>query len=185
MTRASFGCIARLSRTGIHRDWVSAGSPLAIPAPVHLHSAPPALTSSSPRRTNTIACSWTWCSCRRSPWGSSSAITRLASSSERRACGWCAATRRRKAHANDDELETALYRITQEALTNATKHGQATRIVAEIHEDPTTVHLTVRDNGDGFDPDAESDGFGLLAIRERTELLNGELQVMMHDRTVV
>ncbi len=76
-----------------------------------------------------------------------------------------------------DELETALYRITQEALTNATKHGQATRVVVEIHEDPTTVHLTVRDNGDGFDPDAESDGFGLLGIRERTQLLNGEMEV--------
>ncbi|HEX5309010.1 MAG TPA: GAF domain-containing sensor histidine kinase [Solirubrobacteraceae bacterium] len=76
-----------------------------------------------------------------------------------------------------DELETALYRITQEALTNATKHGQATRIVVEIHEDPTTVHLTVRDNGDGFDPDAQSDGFGLLGIHERTELLNGELEI--------
>ena len=76
-----------------------------------------------------------------------------------------------------DELETALYRITQEALTNATKHGQASRIVVEIREDPTTVHLTVRDNGDGFDPGAQSGGFGLLGIRERTELLNGELQV--------
>lgn len=76
-----------------------------------------------------------------------------------------------------DELETALYRITQEALTNATKHGQATRIVVELREDPTTVHLTVRDDGNGFDPDAQSDGFGLLGIRERTELLDGELQI--------
>ncbi|MGN6373137.1 MAG: sensor histidine kinase [Solirubrobacteraceae bacterium] len=76
-----------------------------------------------------------------------------------------------------DELETALYRITQEALTNATKHGKAARIVVEIHEDPTTVHLTVRDDGEGFDLDAESDGFGLLGIRERTELLGGELDV--------
>ncbi|HWZ92996.1 MAG TPA: ATP-binding protein, partial [Polyangiaceae bacterium] len=44
-------------------------------------------------------------------------------------------------------------------------------------EDPTTVHLTVRDDGNGFDHDAQSDGFGLLGIRERTELLDGELQV--------
>lgn len=75
------------------------------------------------------------------------------------------------------ELETALYRIAQEALTNATKHGEATRIVLEIHEDPTTVHLTVRDDGNGFDPHAQSDGFGLLGMRERTELLDGEMQV--------
>ena len=76
-----------------------------------------------------------------------------------------------------DELETALYRITQEALTNATKHGHATRIVVEILEDPTTLHLTVRDDGVGFDPDAQSDGFGLLGIRERTDLLDGELEI--------
>jgi signal transduction histidine kinase len=75
------------------------------------------------------------------------------------------------------ELETALYRITQEALTNAIKHGEATRIVVEIHEDPTTVRLTVRDDGNGFDPDTPSDGFGVPGMRERTELLHGELQV--------
>ena len=78
------------------------------------------------------------------------------------------------------ELETALYRITQEALTNATKHGHATRIVIEIREDPTTVHLTVRDDGNGFDPNAQSDGFGLLGMRERAELLDGELQIERH-----
>jgi signal transduction histidine kinase len=76
-----------------------------------------------------------------------------------------------------DELETALYRITQEALTNATKHGQATRAVVEIREEATSVHLTVRDDGGGFDPGAQSDGFGLLGIHERTELLGGELQI--------
>lgn len=76
-----------------------------------------------------------------------------------------------------DELETALYRITQEALTNATKHGRATRIVVEIQENHTTVDLTVRDDGVGFDPHAQSDGFGLLGMRERTELLSGELQI--------
>jgi signal transduction histidine kinase len=76
-----------------------------------------------------------------------------------------------------DELETALYRIAQEALTNATKHGAAKRIAIELHEDATSVSLSVRDDGRGFDPEIKSDGFGLLGMHERAQLLDGELQV--------
>jgi signal transduction histidine kinase len=75
------------------------------------------------------------------------------------------------------ELETALYRIVQEALTNATKHGGAKRAVVEIHERETTVHLSVRDDGGGFDPEAETDGFGLLGMRERVDLLGGDISI--------
>ncbi len=73
------------------------------------------------------------------------------------------------------ELEIAIYRIVQESLTNATKHGGARRAVVEIHEDEETVHLEVRDDGAGFDPTAETVGFGLLGMRERVELLEGTL----------
>lgn len=75
------------------------------------------------------------------------------------------------------ELETAVYRIVQEALTNAAKHGEAKRAVVEVHEDSRTVHVSVRDDGCGFDPEADTDGFGLLGMRERVELLGGELQI--------
>jgi signal transduction histidine kinase len=75
------------------------------------------------------------------------------------------------------ELETAMYRIVQEALTNATKHGHAERAVVEIHEDGDTVHVEVRDDGSGFDPAADTSGFGLLGIRERVELLDGTLRI--------
>jgi signal transduction histidine kinase len=75
------------------------------------------------------------------------------------------------------ELETAIYRIVQEALTNATKHGGARRAVVEIREDHDTVHVEIRDDGGGFDPTAETDGFGLLGMRERVELLDGILHV--------
>jgi two-component system, NarL family, sensor histidine kinase DevS len=78
-------------------------------------------------------------------------------------------------HAPD--LETALYRIVQEALTNATKHGNARRAVVEISEQDATVLLMVRDDGDGFDPGAKTDGFGLLGMRERVELLGGKLRL--------
>jgi signal transduction histidine kinase len=75
------------------------------------------------------------------------------------------------------DLETALYRIVQEALTNASKHGNAKRAVVEISERDATVQLTVRDDGDGFDPGAKTDGFGLLGMRERVELLGGKLRL--------
>jgi signal transduction histidine kinase len=75
------------------------------------------------------------------------------------------------------ELELAIYRIVQEALTNASRHGKAKRAALEIREDADAVHLTVRDDGSGFDPDAVTDGFGLMGIRERVELLDGELLI--------
>jgi two-component system, NarL family, sensor histidine kinase DevS len=75
------------------------------------------------------------------------------------------------------ELETALYRIVQEALTNAAKHGNARRAVVEVREDAGGVHLSVRDDGDGFDPDASRRGFGLLGIEERVALLEGEMEI--------
>ena len=75
------------------------------------------------------------------------------------------------------ELETAIYRIVQEALTNATRHGYAGRAVVEIVERNRTIHLTVRDDGRGFDPAANTDGFGLHGMRERAELLGGTLTV--------
>jgi two-component sensor histidine kinase len=65
------------------------------------------------------------------------------------------------------ELETTIYRIIQEALTNATKHGSATRAVVEVIEDDRSVRISVRDNGTGFDPTTKSDGFGLVGMRER------------------
>jgi two-component system, NarL family, sensor histidine kinase DevS len=75
------------------------------------------------------------------------------------------------------ELETAIYRIVQEALTNATKHGDARRAVVEIHEDGEAVHLLVRDDGVGFDPSADTSGFGVLGMHERVELLDGTLEI--------
>jgi signal transduction histidine kinase len=75
------------------------------------------------------------------------------------------------------ELEVALYRIVQEALSNAAKHGQAKRAVVEVHEDTGAIHLSVRDDGKGFDPAGEMQGFGLLGMRERVQLLEGSLQI--------
>jgi signal transduction histidine kinase len=83
----------------------------------------------------------------------------------------------RAAGRHTPELETAVYRIVQEALSNASKHGQAKRIAVEVHEDETAIHLSIRDDGRGFDQSAKTDGFGLLGIHERVELLEGILKI--------
>ena len=83
----------------------------------------------------------------------------------------------REAQRHIPELETAVYRIVQEALTNATKHGAAARATVEVLEGDHDVRVTVRDDGSGFDPSAAASGFGLTGMRERTELLKGAISV--------
>jgi len=75
------------------------------------------------------------------------------------------------------ELEAAIYRIVQEALTNTVKHGGARKARVEVDEDDTDVHIVVCDDGAGFDPAASTAGFGLLGMRERAELLGGTLEI--------
>ena len=75
------------------------------------------------------------------------------------------------------EVETALYRIIQEALTNAVKHAGATRVAVTAREADGTLQLSVTDDGSGFDPSAPGAGFGLAGMRERVLLLGGTLDV--------
>jgi len=82
---------------------------------------------------------------------------------------------RRPDHAS--ELETAMYRIVQEAITNAIKRGNARRIAVEIEEDQSSLRVIVRDDGDGFDPTADMNGYGLLGMQERTKLLGGTFSI--------
>ena len=78
------------------------------------------------------------------------------------------------------EVETALYRIAQEALTNVLKHAAAKAVSLVVQRESSGVHLTVEDDGRGFDNDAllqapAGKGLGLLDIRERAALLNGSV----------
>ena len=75
------------------------------------------------------------------------------------------------------DLETGIYRIVQEALTNAGKHGAAARATVSVIERDGQIHVTVRDDGRGFEPTATTAGFGLAGMRERVELLGGALAV--------
>ncbi|HRV93342.1 MAG TPA: GAF domain-containing protein [Anaerolineae bacterium] len=76
-------------------------------------------------------------------------------------------------------IETNLYRIVQEALTNVARHAQATRLDILLERRDGQVITIIEDNGVGFDPDeAKQRGrLGILGIRERTEMLNGTLTV--------
>jgi len=84
----------------------------------------------------------------------------------------------RSATRHDDELETALYRIAQEAMTNGLKHSGAQLLTVDIAEADGHVTVSVHDDGQGFDPSARAEGFGLLGMRERVELLDGTLTVV-------
>ena len=75
------------------------------------------------------------------------------------------------------DLETGVYRIVQEALTNAGKHGAANRISVSVVQNEARIHVAVRDDGPGFIPSATTEGFGLTGMRERVELLGGELTI--------
>lgn len=76
-------------------------------------------------------------------------------------------------------VETNLLRIGQEAVNNAVKHAQASRIDVALNFDARRVRLSVSDNGRGFDPGAQiADGhFGLISMRERAEQIDGVLSV--------
>jgi signal transduction histidine kinase len=75
------------------------------------------------------------------------------------------------------ELEETIYRIVQEALTNAIKHAHAKRVWIEVREAGGSVAIVVGDDGRGFDPDVSATGFGLVGMRERTTLAQGTLEV--------
>jgi signal transduction histidine kinase len=74
-------------------------------------------------------------------------------------------------------LEENLLRIHQELLTNALKHSGATVIRTALSFETAAVRLEVQDDGVGFDPSKQYDGFGLLGIRERVQQMEGELIV--------
>ncbi|HWS14506.1 MAG TPA: PAS domain S-box protein, partial [Rhodocyclaceae bacterium] len=76
------------------------------------------------------------------------------------------------------DVETALFRIVQEAVNNAIRHGAAGRIEVALDMVGDAVRVSVHDDGRGFDVgDSAATGVGLLSMRERTELLGGQFEV--------
>ena len=75
------------------------------------------------------------------------------------------------------EIETALYRIVQESLTNVVKHARARHVSIALTRMEGFVTAVVEDDGQGFDPGSGGEGFGLIAMRERLALLGGRLRI--------
>lgn len=80
-----------------------------------------------------------------------------------------------------DPVETALYRIVQESLTNVAKHAGAgtVSVVAQHHAGRAVV--VIEDDGRGFPTDAAAAGLGLVSMRDRVELVGGTLRVQSHE----
>jgi signal transduction histidine kinase len=79
-------------------------------------------------------------------------------------------------------VETAMYRIVQEALTNVTKHAHATRAIVRLERRPNALVCSIADNGRGFDARARSaqthsEGLGLIGMKERAASLGGALSI--------
>lgn len=76
-------------------------------------------------------------------------------------------------------VETALYRVAQEAMTNVARHAHATRVDVLAEHRGDRVMVMIEDDGVGFEPDQaqRGDHFGLLGLRERAEALGGSLTV--------
>jgi signal transduction histidine kinase len=72
-----------------------------------------------------------------------------------------------------------LLRICQEAVVNALRHAQASKIRVQITYQPSGVDLSVHDNGRGFDPKAHvgGKGFGLISMRERAERIGARIEI--------
>lgn len=80
----------------------------------------------------------------------------------------------------NDTLATALYRIGQEAVTNALRHSNAATITVELKNDDEGIILTIQDDGCGFSlvKNQELNGFGLEGMRERANLVGGKLDIV-------
>ena len=79
-----------------------------------------------------------------------------------------------------EEKELLTFRIVQEAIANAVKHGQPDKIELRIAFKPENLIVTINDNGRGFDVSQKEDsksGLGLMNMKERVKLLNGQVEI--------
>ncbi len=85
----------------------------------------------------------------------------------------------------DSQQTVALFRIVQEALNNVAKHSRATEVVIKVAEKKKNLTLEINDNGVGFDKDEKksTESFGLMGMKERVFLLDGELTIYSERKT--
>jgi signal transduction histidine kinase len=83
------------------------------------------------------------------------------------------------------EIESTVYRLVQEALTNVVKHAKARNARVAVVASPDCVTVEVQDDGVGFAPDAPRSGFGLAGLHERAFLVGGTVTIESDDRGTV
>ena len=109
--------------------------------------------------------------------GLESALNELAASATRLLNIECGFASVKHVPIYDNEVATHLYRITQEALNNATRHGHATTVNIAITEEEGLVTLCIRDDGNGLPKtNGKSDGMGLKIMDYRARLIEGEFE---------
>ncbi|KHL93728.1 histidine kinase [Paenibacillus sp. IHB B 3415] len=89
---------------------------------------------------------------------------------------------RGKEHRLSSAMEAAVYRLVQEALSNAAKHAYPSYVLVEITYQAQLIKIVVKDNGLGFNvkkisEQANRESFGLVGMRERVELLEGRVEI--------
>ena len=77
----------------------------------------------------------------------------------------------------DDDVQLVLYRVAQEALTNAARHSEAKRIAVSLHRSDRGAELEVADDGRGFAFEQSERGLGIGGMRERALLIGAELTI--------
>jgi len=76
-------------------------------------------------------------------------------------------------------IEVAIFRLVQECISNALKHGNSRDVWVKVEWLRDTMNIVVKDNGKGFDPSQTKDkSFGIIGMRERVELLKGEMKIV-------
>jgi signal transduction histidine kinase len=75
------------------------------------------------------------------------------------------------------QVETAVFRIVQEALTNVLKHAHASRVSVMLEYRYDELLVIVEDNGRGFQSEVETDGLGIIGINERVALVGGKVNI--------
>ncbi|MEL7003103.1 MAG: sensor histidine kinase [Bacteroidota bacterium] len=76
-----------------------------------------------------------------------------------------------------EEYEMAIFRTVQELVNNVVRHSEASEALVQINHRDNQLHITVEDNGTGFDIDDKYSGMGLSNIRSRVDFMNGDLQI--------
>jgi len=79
----------------------------------------------------------------------------------------------------ESNIEVAIFRLVQESVNNALKHGNSRDVWVKIEWLRDTMNIVIKDNGQGFDQsETKEKSFGIIGMRERIELLKGEMKIM-------